>query len=387
MLLGVRWMSENVTNNLQGSTSEGFIDRLRIHVRAGTGGQGSIRQGAVGGDGGDVYVEATKHIASLNHIAAERRIKAENGENGTSKLKARKGKDTVIKVPVGTVVSTEKGQVIADLSREGEAEIIAYGGEGGSPLTNPQQSGLKGDKLHVILELKTIADVGLVGFPNAGKSSLLSALSRARPKIASYPFTTLRPNIGTVEYADMYSLAIADIPGLIEGAHMNYGMGHNFLRHIERTQVLLYVLDLGGFQLSADSPFRAPIEALRLLASELDMYQRRLRSSRPAMIALNKIDIPNSEDAYKQFMADYSKLQEEDRHFRRVSVIPISAQAGLGLDTLVVELRKLVESERRRRKEQDAKNFDVSKASFEDYLHSRDADTIRYFREDVKRFQ
>lgn len=223
----------------------------------------------------------------------------------------------------------------------------ARGGEGGSSRTNEQHSGLKGDRGHVVLELKSIADVGLVGFPNAGKSSLLCAMSRARPRVASYPFTTLRPYIGSLQFDDHFGLRIADIPGLIEGASENVGMGHAFLRHVERTHVLLFMIDVGGFQLSTGSPHRTPLETLQLLAHELDQYQSSMLASRACVIALNKIDTDDAMAHVAAFRAALAASPAMAR-FHAVPVLPISAQRGDGLPELARTLRALVEDARAR---------------------------------------
>ena len=200
--------------------------------------------------------------------------------------------------------------------------------------------------MHITLELKAIADVGLVGFPNAGKSSLLTALSRARPKIASYPFTTLRPHVGAVQYEDHFCLRIADIPGLIEGAHANVGMGHAFLRHVERTQVLLFVIDVGGFQLSTGAPFRAALDTLRLLSRELALYQSDALGSRASVIALNKMDSPNAPALFDAFVEQLRVASDLSR-FHASPIVGISAQRGDGLRELAHELRAIVETARR----------------------------------------
>ncbi len=196
--------------------------------------------------------------------------------------------------------------------------------------------------MHVVLELKSIADVGLVGFPNAGKSSLLCALSRARPRIAAYPFTTLRPYIGTVEFEDQFCIRMADIPGLIEDAHANVGMGLRFLRHVERTHVLLFVVDLLGFQLSTGSPFRNAADTLALLARELDLYQSAMLSTRPCVVAANKTDLPDSAPALAA-LRDAIAVRDDLKRFRGAPLVPISAAQQVGLGELTSALRAIVE--------------------------------------------
>lgn len=195
--------------------------------------------------------------------------------------------------------------------------------------------------MHIVLELKSIADVGLVGFPNAGKSSLLAALSRARPRIASYPFTTIRPQVGTIEFDDHLCLRMADIPGLIEGAHENVGMGHAFLRHVERTHALLFVIDPHGFQLRTGAPLRTGPDTLRLLARELSLYQSEMLNTRACIVAVNKVDLPEGPRLFDEFVATVRAAPDLAR-FHRSPILPISAARGDGLAALALQLRHTV---------------------------------------------
>lgn len=280
-----------------------FRDVLDITVQGGKGGDGGLSflrlkyiprggpDGGHGGDGGSVYLEAVGDIASLDQLLGQRFYRAPTGGQGEGRKRAgRRGDDLIIPVPVGTVaVDRDSGEILADLVRVGERALIAKGGLGGrgnSSFANSirrtprfAEYGTPGDKRRVRLELRLIADVGLVGYPNAGKSSLLAALSNAKPQIASYPFTTLSPNLGVVEEG-LNRLTLADIPGIIEGAHDGKGLGLEFLRHISRTRLLVYVLDV-------TEPPRLALEALQ---NELQAYDPQLLRL-PALIALNKIDL------------------------------------------------------------------------------------------------
>ena len=257
----------------------------------------------------------------------------------------------------------DRGQLIGDLENEGDQVIVARGGSGGGPNTDDKFTGLKGDNIHVTFELKTIADVGLVGFPNAGKSSLLTAVSRARPKVASYPFTTLRPHIGVIEYPDYSTVRVADIPGLIEGAHEDMGMGHEFLRHIERVKVLLFIVDIGGFQLRASDPYRSAYECLTLLEKELDQYKTELRT-KPSLIAVNKMDRPTSPALFADFQAQLTARSGLDK-----KIYPISITTGEGIPKLLARVRELTTMTRPKAKSAESPEFSVR--AFESMLHRR----------------
>ena len=263
-----------------------------------------------------------------------------------------------IKVPVGTVALNERGQVLGDLATPREAAVLARGGAGGSALTGSSTiasglpcfpcriagelyPGLAGEAMHVVLELKSIADVGLVGFPNAGKSSMLRTLSHATPKVAAYPFTTLRAQVGVVEYGDYTRVRLADIPGLIEGAHANRGMGHAFLRHVERTAALIYVIDLHGFQLAADQPRRDALQCLLLLRDELGRYNETLLR-KPALVVANKMDLPGA----PALLAALERGVAAERALRGMSVVPVSLRTGDGVAQLRQRIRSVVEVQR-----------------------------------------
>eukprot|EP00050_Salpingoeca_kvevrii_P000834 m.157094 g.157094 ORF g.157094 m.157094 type:complete len:400 (+) comp10226_c0_seq2:3533-4732(+) len=360
-------------------SEQDFVDSARVFVRAGTGGQGSLKLGASGGDGGDVFVEARRGLQSLAAVSAAKRYRAQSGENANARLQARKGESVTIPVPPGTVVMLDSGAPLGDLSREGDCLLVARGGDGGSRRTNTAMGGLRGDALHIRLELKSIADVGLVGFPNAGKSSLLRAVSSARPAVANYPFTTLRPHIGKINYPDFSQILVADIPGLIEGAHENRGMGHNFLRHIERTAVLLFVLDVGGFQLSPRDPFRSAFESLTALVDEMSQY-RAAMLDKPSIIAVNKMDTPESAAALSKFTQELASARESDPMFKSLGgVISISTATGEGIPELKAELARICQSlQKHQQRSGDAKE------SFEDKLLQRDQVLLNHYRDQAK---
>lgn len=290
-----------------------FIDKARIHVRGGKGGNGAVAWrrekfepaggpfGGDGGDGGSVIIKADEGLSTLLDFKYKKVYQAEHGENGKSKRKFGKdGEDTIIKVPVGTLIKDDKtNTVIKDLKKNGDSYVIAKGGRGGRgnarfatstrQAPNFAEPGTKGEDKAIILELKLIADIGLIGFPNVGKSTILSILSAANPKIANYHFTTLKPNLGVVEVDKGKSFVIADIPGLIEGASKGIGLGFEFLRHIERTKALVHVLDISGIE------GRDPIEDFYKINEELSEYDIKLEE-KVQVICANKSDLPGADD-------------------------------------------------------------------------------------------
>ncbi len=321
-----------------------FFDQATIYLQAGTGGDGMAtmrrekfvpRGGPDGGDGGrggNIYLEADPSLNTLLRFRDKYRFEAGMGKNGgTARRHGSYGRDVVIRVPLGTQakVTIEGKEYVVDLIAPKQRLLAARGGKGGLGnvhfTTSTQQApriaelGEPGQKVTVELELKLLADVGLVGFPNAGKSSLIAALSAARPKIASYPFTTLQPNLGVVGYDDE-SFVIADIPGLVEGAHRGVGLGHSFLRHIERTRVLIHVVDMAAVD------HRDPWEDYQQINAELVQYRPEL-AQRPQVIALNKADLPDSEVFLEAYL---KRFKAEGR-----PVFVISAGARTGLEPLV----------------------------------------------------
>lgn len=298
-----------------------FIDRVTLNLAAGKGGNGVVAWrrekfipkggpcGGNGGKGGSVILQAEAQVYSLEWYRNRRILKAENGmPGGHNQRQGRKGEDLILKVPCGTLVKDAKtGEILHDFTKDGEKWVICTGGKGGQGneffKTSTNQApnyctpGKEGTSSHVELELKLIADVGLVGFPNAGKSTLITALANVRVKIAPYPFTTLYPNLGFMQTEDYRRIFIADIPGIIEGAHENRGLGIEFLRHIERTKLLVYVLDASGID------GRNPTDDFNVLQEELKKYNPELLG-RPSLVVLNKIDTVESEEHIKAFHQD-----------------------------------------------------------------------------------
>ncbi len=299
-----------------------FVDRVKIHVKAGKGGDGIVAfrhekyvayggpSGGDGGNGGDIVFEVDEGKSTLLDLRYHKRIAAENGVNGkTKKMAGAAAKEVVVKVPQGTIIKdAQTERILADLTRHGQRAVIARGGKGGrgnfhfrsSKNTAPQYSelGEPGEEKDILVELKLLADVGLVGYPSVGKSTLLSVVSKAKPEIADYHFTTITPNLGMVQVPDGRSFVMADLPGLIKGASEGKGLGHQFLRHIERCRVILHVVDMG----SHDG--RDPLEDYRIINEELANYEYRL-TERPQIVVANKMDIEGAEENLKRFKDAY----------------------------------------------------------------------------------
>ncbi|XP_014403151.1 PREDICTED: GTP-binding protein 10 isoform X1 [Myotis brandtii] len=327
-----------------------FVDNLRLFTRGGSGGMGYPRLGGEGGKGGDVWVVAHKKMTlkQLKDKYPQKRFVAGEGANSrVSALKGSKGKDCEIPAPVGISVTDENGKIIGELNKEQDRILVAEGGLGGKFLTNFLP--LKGQRRIIHLDLKLIADVGLVGFPNAGKSSLLSKISHAKPAVADYAFTTLQPELGKIMYKDFKQILVADLPGLIEGAHVNKGMGHKFLKHVERTKQLLFVVDVSGFQLSSRTPYRTAFETILLLTKELELYDEEVRA-KPALLAVNKMDLPGAQNKFhelmnqlqnpKDFLHLFQSKMIPERTMEFEHIIPISAITGEGIDELKNCIRK-----------------------------------------------
>lgn len=287
-----------------------FLDSLRIHVKAGTGGFGFPRYGGEGGKGGDVCLVATEGMNLKDFLKKYplKKLRAEMGSNSHSRrILGQSGEDKKVNVPTGITVYDDKNILIGELNEPDSELIVAKGGDGGNKTNG--YCGLKGESKSIKLELKLIANIGLVGFPNAGKSTLLKAISNAKPKIASYPFTTIKPNIGIMTYDDLRQISMADLPGLIEGAHCNIGMGHRFLRHVERTKLLLLVVDINGFQLNPKHKFRSCLDTVILLNKELELYKEELLD-KPAMLLINKMDTEGAEEKYLEIKNQLEHLDD-----------------------------------------------------------------------------
>ncbi len=321
-----------------------FVDTATIYIQAGNGGNGCVSfhrekyvaaggpDGGDGGVGGSVVFIADSNLATLMDFRYKKKYKAENGEDGKSARRTgKKGEDIIIKVPCGTIIkNTATGGVLADLTENGQKFVAAKGGSGGfgnvhfatatRQIPRFAKPGLKGRELEVTLELKLLADVGLVGFPNVGKSTLLSRTSDANPKIANYHFTTLDPNLGVVNLDDERSFVLADIPGLIEGASDGVGLGHDFLKHIERTRLMVHVVDVSGIE------GRNPIEDFDIINNELKSFSG-IIADKIQIIAENKTDLNMNPELKEQFEAEMKK--------RGYEVFPISAATGAGVKELL----------------------------------------------------
>ncbi|KAM9783187.1 GTP-binding protein 10 [Neosynchiropus ocellatus] len=332
-----------------------FVDNLRLYVRGGSGGMGLPRLGGHGGDGGSVWVVASEDMTlrKLKDKYPHKRFVAGPGGNSSVRsLKGEKGADCDILAPVGITVTADDESILGHLNVEGDRVMVVRGGHGGTFHTSFQPS--RGRAKHIRLDLKLIADVGLVGFPNAGKSSLLKSLSNATPEIASYAFTTLKPQIGKIMYRDYKQISVADLPGLIEGAHLNKGMGHKFLKHVERTKHLMFVVDVDGFQLATKTPFRSAFEAVQLLTKELELYKEELLT-KPALLVVNKMDLPGAEDKLAELTRqlhnpdEFCHLLPEDmipKNFLAFKeLLPVSALTGFGVDQLKHTVRAALDEQ------------------------------------------
>ncbi len=353
-----------------------FVDRIKVFAQAGSGGRGSVSfrrekfvpkggpDGGDGGLGGDVILRADRHVDNLSNLFYEPIIKAKNGGHGMGKkMHGRSAPSKILKVPVGTIVwpaedrkrpapnaqrstpnsdesaiSNQQSAIepLVDLTRDGQEFVLCQGGAGGKGNVHFKSSrnrapreyteGEEGEQGHFLLELRTIADAGLVGYPNAGKSTLLRKISAARPKVAAYPFTTLHPIIGVVDFSGYRRATIADIPGLIEGAHRGLGLGHEFLRHITRCRIFLFVIDVAG------SEARNPVEDLQQLRKELDLYDP-LLSQRPWFVIANKMDLPNAQE----------NLNALRKKFPKIDIVPTSAAKDEGIEELKKRLANWLE--------------------------------------------
>lgn len=336
-----------------------FLDQVTIDVKAGKGGDGMVAfrrekyvpdggpAGGDGGRGGDVILIVDEGLRTLMDFRFNRHFKAQPGENGMSKgMHGRGSEDTYVKVPQGTTVrDAETGALLGDLIENGQTLVVAKGGRGGrgnirfasprNPAPEIAENGEPGQERKIELELKVLADVGLVGFPSVGKSTLLSVISSARPKIGAYHFTTLVPNLGMVTTSDGRSFAAADLPGLIEGASQGVGLGTQFLRHIERTRVILHVIDMSGME------GRDPYEDYLAINKELSTYNLRLLE-RPQIIVANKMDMPDAQENLVKFKEQLNK-EKEDEVADDIPVFPISGVTRQGLDALLNATADLLE--------------------------------------------
>ncbi|SUY47752.1 GTPase ObgE [Clostridium putrefaciens] len=393
-----------------------FIDRTKIFIKSGDGGHGSVSfrrekyvplggpDGGDGGNGGDVILIAESNMTTLLDFTYKRKYAAERGQDGSgSKCYGRRGENLYIKVPMGTIIKDEEtGKVMVDLSNPGQEYVVARGGTGGKgnvKFTTPTRQapsfaepGMPGEERAILLELKLLADVGLIGFPNVGKSTLLSMVSKATPKIANYHFTTLRPNLGVVSVKNIEPFVIADIPGIIEGAAEGVGLGLDFLRHIERTRVLIHVVDISGVE------GRDALEDFLKINEELKKYDVKLWD-RPQIIAANKSDMLYDEEVYENFVLKLNEMGYD-------KVFKISAATNEGVEDLMKEAARTLttipvvqlEIAEEDKYEVEYKRFNytieeqdrvfVIQGSFVDRLllavNVNDADSLRYFHKVLK---
>lgn len=325
-----------------------FVDKAKIFVKGGDGGDGLISfrrekyvenggpYGGDGGNGGDLIFRVDEGLRTLMDFRYQKHFKADRGERG--KVKAMHGasaEDKIVRIPPGTIITDDDtGEVLADMTRQGQEIVIAKGGRGGrgnmrfatpsNPAPYIAENGEEGQERWVVLEMKVMADVGLVGFPSVGKSTLLSVVSGARPKIGAYHFTTISPNLGVVDVGDGRSFVMADLPGLIEGAHEGVGLGHEFLRHVERTRIIIHVIDISA------TDGRDPFEDWIKINNELKLYNEKL-AERPQIIAVNKMDMPQSADNLEIFLEQLKEFDGEKEHV----IVPISSLTQEGIRELL----------------------------------------------------
>ncbi|MEK3731399.1 GTPase ObgE [Paenibacillus sp. FSL M8-0334] len=332
-----------------------FVDKAKVYVKGGDGGDGLIAfrrekyvpeggpAGGDGGKGGDVIFRVDEGLRTLMDFRYQKHFKAKRGEKGRNKSQHGANADNmVVRIPPGTVlIDDDTGEVIGDLTRHGQEVVVARGGRGGrgnirfatpnNPAPELAENGEEGEERYVTMELKVMADVGLVGFPSVGKSTLLSVVSAAQPKIGAYHFTTITPNLGMVEVGDSRNFVMADLPGLIEGAHEGVGLGHEFLRHVERTRVIIHVVDIAGTE------GRDPFEDWVKINDEIRLYNPALME-RPQIVAANKIDMPEAADNLAVFREKLKEVRPD------IEVVPISSLTREGIQELLYRTMDLLES-------------------------------------------
>ncbi|WP_414042831.1 GTPase ObgE [Macrococcus animalis] len=364
-----------------------FIDQVKINLKAGDGGNGIVAfrrekyvplGGPGGGDGGkgaSIIFQVDEGLRTLLDFRFQRMFKAEKGENGqTSNMHGRGAKDLILKVPPGTIIkNAETGEIIADLVLHEQSAVVARGGRGGrgnsrfASASNPApdfcENGEPGEELEVSLELKLLADVGLVGYPSVGKSTLLSIVSKAKPKIGAYHFTTIKPNLGVVQTKDNRSFVMADLPGLIEGASEGVGLGHQFLKHVERTRVIIHIIDMGR------TDGRDPYEDYVLINKELENYNKKL-ARRPQIVVANKMDMPNAEE----YLAEFKKQIDDD-----IEIIELSAATYQNIDTLLYRAADLLDATKDVDYDIDEEDTAVHRVM---YKHEKSADHFEITRAD-----
>ncbi len=350
-----------------------FVDRVKIEIRAGKGGNGAVSfkkekfipkggpDGGDGGKGGDIIIEVDEKVGTLIELYNHPHQRAQNGESGRGgNKKGKDGEVLIIKVPLGTVIEDiDRSVVLGDLVKNEQRIVVAQGGQGGlgnsrfksSIRRRPRfaQKGEPGEEKRLYLSLKIIADVGLVGYPNVGKSTLLSRISSAKPKIADYPFTTLNPHLGVVKVDEIKSFVVADIPGLIEGAHRGTGLGDKFLKHIERTKVILHLID------GSDIKRESPLHHFRVINQELNNFSKEL-AKKPQIIAINKCDLPSTQENLDLLKKTFIK--------EGYQVFPISALAGEGVNTLIYHVSSFLDELKSREKKDISEALTTNEAVY-----------------------
>ncbi|SKB59156.1 GTP-binding protein [Acetoanaerobium noterae] len=361
-----------------------FVDKAKLYIKAGNGGNGAVAfrreiyvpaggpAGGDGGKGGNVIIIADSNLRTLMDYRYKSKYVAEPGEDGKgSNMFGKHGEDLYLRVPVGTIIKDEEtGLIMADLKNDGDEFVAAKGGYGGKGNTHFKTSvrqapgfakaGKDGEEKNIILELRLIADVGLIGFPNVGKSTFLSIISKAKPKIANYHFTTLTPNLGVTKLKNGDSFVVADIPGIIEGANEGIGLGHDFLRHIERTKVLVHIVDISGIE------GRDPLDDFEKINTELKKYNEKL-SSRPQIVVANKMDILDDIDIYNNF-----KSELENRGYK---VYSMSAATLSGVDEILNTISQMLKDA------EEVDLFDEEDIYDETKVISQNIDEIKVYKE------
>lgn len=334
-----------------------FVDKAKVFVKGGDGGDGIISfrrekyvenggpAGGDGGNGGDLIFQVDEGLRTLMDFRYQKHFKAERGARGKVKgMHGASADDTIVRIPPGTViVDDDTGETIADMTRHGQKVVVAKGGRGGrgnirfATATNPapyiSENGEEGQERWIVMELKVMADIGLVGFPSVGKSTMLSVVSGAKPKIGAYHFTTITPNLGVVDVGDGRSFVMADLPGLIEGAHEGVGLGHEFLRHVERTRVIIHVVDM------AASEGRDPFDDWLKINEELELYNASL-ADRPQIIAANKMDMPEAEAQLELFRERLAEMKDAKAH----EIVPVSSLTKQGIQELLYKAADLLDT-------------------------------------------
>lgn len=347
-------------NHLAKKAQKLFVDSLKIKVQGGTGGHGLPQFGGIGGKGGDVYIIGSPKVRRLDSltrspICKNGWFKAQDGHHALrTRLLGEQGKDLYLNVPLGVTVGDSDNQFVGEINEPGNKIIVAMGGRGGDKFND--NHGFQGQKRMIKLDFKMISDAVFVGFPNAGKSSLLRAVSDAKPKVASYPFTTLRPYLGVVEFQDYRRITMADLPGIVEGAHKNLGLGHEFLKHVVRSRVLIFVIDVNNVDLGPNYVARSPIETLCILNKEIELYDDTLLN-KPAILAVSKVDSFKKDDhikRYNKFREDIQSLYDSKltcidesmlpkKLIKFDEILPISALNMLGISKLKQATRDIID--------------------------------------------